>query len=151
MRKKCQFISRKEVANFCRENLKPKLIWISKIWKRQIVCKLMLSVHSPKNSESTESLGWAQKLSRSSANQKFCIGEVTVYFKGSKKLKLALRHQIPFSGFEGLFLLIWASKVYFCLFHIKFPIDGYITRPNWFWRPNSVFGLWGLIFAFLTP
>jgi hypothetical protein len=60
------------------------------------------------------------------------------------------RPQIPFLGSRGLFLPVWPPKVYFFMFHVKFPIDGYITRPYWFWAPNSVFGLWGTIFAFLT-
>jgi hypothetical protein len=58
---------------------------------------------------------------------------------------------VPFSGSETLFLPFWPTKVYFFVLHVKFPIDGYITRPYWFWAPNSVFGLWGPIFAFLTP
>jgi hypothetical protein len=37
------------------------------------------------------------------------------------------------------------------LLHVKFPIDGCITRPYWFWAQNSVFELWRLIFAFLDP
>jgi hypothetical protein len=36
------------------------------------------------------------------------------------------------------------------LIYIKFLIDGYITRPYWFWKPNSVFGLWAPILAFST-
>jgi hypothetical protein len=43
------------------------------------------------------------------------------------------------------------QKIYISLLHVKFPIDGYITRQYWFWAPNSVFGLWEPIFAFLTP
>jgi hypothetical protein len=31
------------------------------------------------------------------------------------------------------------------------PNDGYVTRPYWFWAPNSIFGLWEPVFAFLTP
>jgi hypothetical protein len=54
-------------------------------------------------------------------------------------------------GSGGLFASFWPPKVYIFLLHVKFLIDGYITRPYWFWAPNSVFGLWGPIIAFLTP
>jgi hypothetical protein len=47
--------------------------------------------------------------------------------------------QIPILGSEGLILYFWPSKGYLSLLHIKIPIDGYITRPYWFWSPNSVF------------
>jgi hypothetical protein len=53
--------------------------------------------------------------------------------------------QIPFLGSRGQFLPFWPPKVYFFMLHVKFPIDGCITRPYWFWAPNSVFGLWGPI------
>jgi hypothetical protein len=59
--------------------------------------------------------------------------------------------QIPFLGSKGLFSPFWPPKVCFFLLHVKFPIDGYITRPYWFWAPNSVFGLCEPIFSFLTP
>jgi hypothetical protein len=58
--------------------------------------------------------------------------------------------QIPFLGSGGQYLPFWPPKVYFFMLHVKLPIDGYITRPYWFWAPNSVFGLWLFIFAFLT-
>jgi hypothetical protein len=44
----------------------------------------------------------------------------------------------------------WTLKAFFALLHVKFPIDGYASRSYWFWPPNSVFGLWRLIFTFLT-
>jgi hypothetical protein len=55
--------------------------------------------------------------------------------------------QIPFLGSEGLFSPFWPLKPYKFFIYIKLPIDGYVTRPYWFWAPNSVFGLWRLIFA----
>jgi hypothetical protein len=58
--------------------------------------------------------------------------------------------QIPFLGSEGSFSPFQPLKVYIFFIYIKFLIDGYITRPYGFWAPNSVFGLWGPIFAFLT-
>jgi hypothetical protein len=48
-------------------------------------------------------------------------------------------------------LNFWPLKAYIFLVNIKFPINGYITRPYWFGAQNSFFGLWRLIFAFLTP
>jgi hypothetical protein len=59
--------------------------------------------------------------------------------------------QIPFLDSGGLILPIWPPKVYFFLLHVIFPMDGYITRPYWFWAPNSIFGLWRPIFTFSTP
>jgi hypothetical protein len=56
--------------------------------------------------------------------------------------------QIPFLGSEGLFSPFWLLKAYIFFIYIKFLIDGYITRPYWYWAPNSVFEFWGLIFAF---
>jgi hypothetical protein len=56
--------------------------------------------------------------------------------------------QIPFMDPGGLFLPFRPPKVYFFLLHVKFLIDGYISRP--YWAPNSVYGS-GPIFAFLTP
>jgi hypothetical protein len=56
--------------------------------------------------------------------------------------------QIPFLGSGGLFSPFWPPKVYFFLLHVKFPIDGYITRPYWFLAPNPFLGSGGL---FLTP
>jgi hypothetical protein len=52
--------------------------------------------------------------------------------------------QIPFLGSEGLFSPFWPSRVNFFLLHAKFPNDGCITRPYWFWASISVFGLWRL-------
>jgi hypothetical protein len=69
-----------------------------------------------------------------------------------------LRIKFPIDGlitqkysFEGPFSPIWPPKALIFFFYIKFLIDGYMTRPFWFWAPNSVFGLWGLIFVFSTP
>jgi hypothetical protein len=56
-----------------------------------------------------------------------------------------------FLGSGGLFSPLWPLKVYIFFIYIKFLIDRYITRPYWFWNPNSVFGLWGPIFTFMTP
>jgi hypothetical protein len=58
--------------------------------------------------------------------------------------------QIPFLGSEDLFSPFLPPKVCLILFHVKFPNDGCFTRPYWFWAPNSVFGLWRLIFSFLA-
>jgi hypothetical protein len=41
-------------------------------------------------------------------------------------------------------------KAYNFFTYIKISIDGYITRPYWFWGTNSVFGLSELIFTYLT-
>jgi hypothetical protein len=85
-------------------------------------------------------------------------------FSNSKSMYLLLVYKIPdiwiyyttililspFLGCEGLFSPFWPPKVCFFLFHVKFPIVGYIT-PHWFWASNSVFGLWRPIFTFLTP
>jgi hypothetical protein len=47
---------------------------------------------------------------------------------------------------------LWAKFCFWVLRVIfEFSIDGYITRPYWFWSPNSVFGLWELIFNLSTP
>jgi hypothetical protein len=59
--------------------------------------------------------------------------------------------QTQFLGSGSLFSPFWPPKVDFFLLHVKFPIDGHVTRPYWFWAPNSIFGLWEPIFAFLTP
>jgi hypothetical protein len=53
----------------------------------------------------------------------------------------------------------WFCGPYFYLFyaiaflflHMKFSIDRYITQPYWFWGRNSVFGLWRLALAILSP
>jgi hypothetical protein len=58
--------------------------------------------------------------------------------------------QIPFLGSAGSFSHFRPLKVYIFFIYIKFLIDEYITRPYWFWAPNSVFGLCRLIFAFST-
>jgi hypothetical protein len=49
---------------------------------------------------------------------------------------------VPYSGSETLFLPFWPTKVYFFLLHVKFPIDGYITRPYWFWALRLICALW---------
>jgi hypothetical protein len=51
----------------------------------------------------------------------------------------------------GLWRLIKPPKVWFFLLHVKFPNDGYITRPYWFWAQNSVSGLEGLFSPFWPP
>jgi hypothetical protein len=45
--------------------------------------------------------------------------------------------------FEGLFSHLRPLKSYSFFINIKFPIDGWLSKP--------VFGLWGPIFTFLTP
>jgi hypothetical protein len=54
-------------------------------------------------------------------------------------------------GSEVLFSSFWSLKEYLILICIKFQINKYITRLFRFWSSNSVFGLWGLIFAFFAP
>jgi hypothetical protein len=76
----------------------------------------------------------------------FCLFEIQMYII-SRSMDISHDNidfglQIPFLSFKGLFSPFWPLKVYFFLLHVKFPIDGYITRPYWFWAPNSVFGLW---------
>jgi hypothetical protein len=51
-------------------------------------------------------------------------------------LHVKFPNEVPFLGSE----IFWPPKVYFFLLHVKFWIDGYITRPYWFWAPNSVSG-----------
>jgi hypothetical protein len=43
-------------------------------------------------------------------------------------------------GLWRLIFAFWPPKVRFILLYIIFPIDGYITRPYWFWVRFSVFG-----------
>jgi hypothetical protein len=81
-----------------------------------------------------------------SKNYKFLSGiRISFLLKSTRYLRFL------FLGSEGLFSPCLPLKVQFFLLHAKFSIDGYITRPYWFWAPNSVLGLWGPIFAFLTP
>jgi hypothetical protein len=54
-------------------------------------------------------------------------------------------------GPEALFSPFWPPKDHIFFIYIQFPNVGCITWPFRFWNPNSVFGLWRLIFAFLTP
>jgi hypothetical protein len=60
---------------------------------------------------------------------------------------LILGVQIPFSDW---FTFLIFKSVFFLLC-TKFPVDEYTARPYWFWSPNVVFGLWGLILDFSTP
>jgi hypothetical protein len=61
--------------------------------------------------------------------------------------------QIPFLGSDGLFSPLRPQRHIFSasILNSWVLIDGYITRPYWFWNPNSVFGLWSPIFSFMTP
>jgi hypothetical protein len=52
-------------------------------------------------------------------------------------------------SFDGLFTPFWPPKVYFtCYIGMRFPIDGYITRPYWFSSPNIIFCSEGLFSPF---
>jgi hypothetical protein len=76
-------------------------------------------------------------------------------FLGSHDFRLHFRpHKVYFKfRFRALraYFHLFDSQKYIFLLHIKFPIDGYYTRPYWFWSSNSVFRLWGFIFTLLTP
>jgi hypothetical protein len=57
----------------------------------------------------------------------------------------------PSLGSEGLFSPFWPPKVYFFLIHIKFPIDGYITRWTYFGPQIPFSGTEGLFSPFWPP
>jgi hypothetical protein len=73
----------------------------------------------------------------------------SIFFLASYKTQILEHRFIFFWLWEPIFTFSIPISIYFLLVYKIF--DQYIKRWNWFWTPNSVFGHWSLIFAFLTP
>jgi hypothetical protein len=81
------------------------------------------------------------------------VVQLRLWSKGvslDKNLPCTLRTIFGLWSLIFLTTSFWPLKEYLILIHIKFPNNRYITGPFRIWNPNSVFGLWGLIFFIFT-